>query len=134
MRLWQSGSVSSRRILLVEDEAPLSQLLVRHLERLGFEVEAHSTALGALDALESSLARYDLVVADMGLPDMSGEALLARMFEIRADLKVLISSGAEFFIPTLPAPIQPYVGFLQKPFAPRELAQKIDELLSRRAD
>jgi DNA-binding NtrC family response regulator len=122
----------SGRILLIEDEAPLLQLLERHLVRLGFEVDARATAGAGLEALETAPPdRYDLAVADMGLPDMPGEALLAKMFEIRPDLRVLICSGAEFFISTLPPAMQPRVAFLQKPFPPKELAQKIAEMQSR---
>jgi DNA-binding NtrC family response regulator len=121
----------SGRILLVEDEAPLLQLLERHLLRLGFEVEAHPTATAALQALEAAPARYDLAVADMGLPDLPGATLLSRMFQIRPDMPVLICSGAEFFISSLPEALQQHVGFLQKPFAPKELGQKINEMLSR---
>lgn len=116
----------------MEDEAPLLHLLERHLARLGFEVEAHSTGLGALAALETAPDSYALVVADMGLPDLAGDALLSKMFQIRPDLLVLICSGSEFFVSSLPEPIQRRVGFLQKPFAPKELGQKIEQMLARR--
>ncbi len=117
--------------MLVEDEGPLLLLLERHLKRLGFDVDAHSTATGALSALAAARDSYNLVVADMGLPDMPGDALLAKMFELCPDLRVLICSGSEFFVSSLPEAIQQRVAFLQKPFAPKELGQKIDDMLAR---
>ncbi|HYL38198.1 MAG TPA: response regulator [Bryobacteraceae bacterium] len=122
--------MSPRRILLIEDELALAQLLERYLVRLGFEIDAESTAQGALARLTSPSSRYDLVVADMGLPDMPGEALLARILELQPQLPVLICSGSEFFVESLPAELQPRVAFLQKPFLPKELVQKIEQMLA----
>jgi len=115
----------------VEDEPQLSVLLEKHLKRLGFDVDAHQTGGAALAALETPAASYDLVIADMGLPDMRGEALLTKVFELHPALPVLICSGSEFFVSGLPEELQRRVGFLQKPFSPRELAPKIDEVLGR---
>jgi DNA-binding response OmpR family regulator len=121
--------VDRRKILLVEDEPQLLLLIEKHLKRLGFDVDAHATGSAALSAVEKPEAAYDLVVADMGLPDMSGETLLIRIFQLRPALPVLICSGSEFFISSLPEDLQLRVRFLQKPFLPKELAQKIDETL-----
>ena len=115
----------------MEDEPQLLLLLEKHLRRLGFDVDAHATGSAAVSALENLDALYDLVVADMGLPDMSGETLLSRALALRPALPVLISSGSEFFIASLPQELQHRVRFLQKPFAPKELAQKIDEMIGR---
>jgi len=121
--------VPGRRILIIEDEPQLVVLLDKHLKRLGYEVDAHSTAAAALGALDNPESRYDLVVADMGLPDMPGEALLARICALRPVLPVLVCSGSQFFVSSLPPDLQPQVRFLQKPFLPRELGQKIEEIL-----
>lgn len=115
----------------MEDEPQLLVLLEKHLKRLGFEVDAHPTAGSALIALEPPEATYDLVIADMGLPDMRGEALLTKIFELRPRLPILICSGSEFFVSSLPEELQWRVGFLQKPFSPKELAPKIDEVIGK---
>ena len=114
----------------MEDEPQLLLLLEKHLKRIGFDVDAHQTGGGALASLETPSISYDLVIADMGLPDMRGEDLLAKIFELRPALPVLICSGSEFFVSGLPQERQRRVGFLQKPFSPRELAPKIDEVLA----
>jgi DNA-binding NtrC family response regulator len=117
--------------LLVDDEPQLLLLLEKHLKRLGFAVQSQSTALGALGVLQAAPGDFDLVVADHGLPDLPGDALLARIFEIRPDLPVLICSGSEFFVSSLPARFRPRVAFLQKPFLPKELVAVIEQLLAR---
>ena len=74
-------SVAGARILLVEDELPLLQLLERYLQRAGFEIQTYSDSVEALRHFESNASRYDLVIADLGMPEMMMEAiegLLAR--------------------------------------------------------
>jgi CheY-like chemotaxis protein len=119
-----------KKILLVEDEPPLLQLLEKYLGRLGFDVEAHSTSLEALRSFEAAPDRCDLIVADLGMPDMPGDTLLTRMLERRPDLRILICSGSPFFIEKLPAALQQQVVFLQKPFVPKMLAEAVQRLLA----
>jgi len=121
--------VPQARILLVDDELPLLQLLEKHLLRLGFEVETHSTSAAALQRFQAASANYDLVIADLGMPDMPGDTLLTRMLEIRPALPILVCSGAPFYVANLPEPLANHVGFLQKPFLPKMLLEAIQRLL-----
>jgi len=125
--------VPSARILLVEDELPLLQLLEKYLRRLGYEVEAHSQAVRALDAFTATPASYDLVIADLGIPDMPGDTLLTRMLALKPDLLYLICSGSPFFVASLPENMRRQVIFLQKPFLPKMLSEAIEQLLARRS-
>jgi DNA-binding NtrC family response regulator len=120
----------SPRILLVEDEISLIQLVEKYLKRLGYEVEAYSVSTDALAHFEADPGRYDLVIADLGLPDLPGGTLLTRMLEIRPDLRILICSGSPFYISTLPQALERQVAFLQKPFVPKMLAEAIAQLLN----
>ncbi len=121
--------MARKKILLVEDETPLLQLLEKYLGGLGFEVEGHSTSTDALRSFESAPDIWDLIVADLGMPDMPGDILLTRMLASRPDLRVLICSGSPFFIEKLPAALQRQVVFLQKPFVPKMLAEAVQRLL-----
>jgi len=122
-------SGSPARILLVEDEAPLLQLIEKYLQRLGFEVETHLKSFDALRNFEAAPDRYSLVIADLGLPDMPGDTLLTRMLEIRPDLRILVCSGSPFFVENLPNSQQQQVAFLQKPFVPKMLSEAVRNLL-----
>ena len=126
-----SGNHLPARILLVEDEPQLLELLQKYLRRLDFEVDAFSRAKDALGAFEAAVQRYDLVIADLGIPDMSGDTLLTRMLGLNPNLRVLICSGSPFSVSNLPAGTQNQVAFLQKPFAPKMLAEAIGGLLKR---
>ena len=120
------------KILLVEDEPPLLQLIDKYLQRLGFEVETYLKSFEALRNFEAEPDRYGMVIADLGMPDMPGDALLTRMLEIRPDLRILVCSGSPFFIENLPPSLQQQVAFLQKPFMPKMLADAVGKLLQER--
>lgn len=124
--------MATARILLVEDELPLLQLVQKYLERQGFEVDAHSSSLSALRSVEQAPDRYDLVMADLGLSEMRGDELLIKMLELRPGLLGLICSGSEFFVSRFPPALQKRIAFLQKPFMPKELAETILRLLAQR--
>jgi DNA-binding NtrC family response regulator len=122
--------VDAGRILLVEDEPSLLQLVEKYLQRLGFEVESHLKSLDALRHFEAAPERYALVIADLGIPDMPGDALMTRMLEIRPELRILVCSGSPFFTENLPAGLRSQVGFLQKPFMPKMLAEAVQRLMA----
>jgi DNA-binding NtrC family response regulator len=120
------------KILLVEDEPPLLQLIQKYLERQGFEVQTYLKSFDALRDFEAAPDRYGMVIADLGMPDMPGDTLLTRMLEIKPDLRILVCSGSPFFIENLPSSLQQQVAFLQKPFMPKMLTEAVQNLLKER--
>ncbi|MGD1095186.1 MAG: response regulator [Bryobacteraceae bacterium] len=111
------------RLLLVDDEGALLELLKKYLERLGFEVDACMTPQDALAQFETDPARYDLVLTDLTLPGMNGEEMLERMRSLNPNLRAILASGYPYH------PRSASVDFLQKPFLPRMLAEAIDKIL-----
>lgn len=107
------------KILLVEDEAPLLQLIEKYLQRLGFEVETHLKSFDALRNFEAAPDRYGMVIADLGMPDLPGDTLLTRMLEIRPDLRILVCSGSPFFIENLPVLCSGKSPFCRSPLCPK---------------
>jgi|SRR5579871_1652289 len=118
------------RIILVEDELPLLELIERYLKRQGFEVAPYSSAAAALKRIQESRDQFDMVIADLGLPDMAGDRLLVEMLQIQPGLLGLICSGSEYFPSSLPDGLRQRIGFLQKPFLPKELAATVQRLLA----
>ena len=111
------------RILLVDDEAPLLDLLKRYLERLGYEVEACPTPAEALARFEADPASYSLVLTDLTLPGISGDQMIAQMRAHRPNLRAIVASGYPY------EPESKRTGFLQKPFLPKMLAELIEKML-----
>jgi DNA-binding response OmpR family regulator len=115
-------------VLLVEDEQKLRELVRSYLERAGLAVI--STASGAEAMSIARSARPDLVLLDLGLPDVPGESV-AR--EIRAAgatpiLMLTARSSEEDRVGGLELGADDYV---TKPFSPRELVLRVQAILRR---
>jgi DNA-binding NtrC family response regulator len=117
-----------RRILVVDDEHSLLVVMEQYLRRLGHDVVACRDGQEAWEAFERDPGSFTLVLADMSLPEMSGSELLSRMLNLNPQICILICSGYPFDSSTLPASHQHQIGFLQKPFTPRMLAESIEQL------
>jgi two-component system cell cycle sensor histidine kinase/response regulator CckA len=111
------------RILLVDDEEPLVELLTRYLERLGYQVDSCLTAADALARFEADPSAYALVLTDLTLPGMKGDEMLSRMRAVAPKLRAIIASGYPY------EPTAKRTKSLQKPFLPKMLAELIEELL-----
>jgi DNA-binding NtrC family response regulator len=116
-------SVAFPRLLLVEDEPALADLLKKYLERMGYRVDACTHPEDALGLLDAHPESYALLVTDLTLPSMSGEELVTRSRQRAPHLRVIIASGYPY------EPRLAGVEFLQKPFLPNLLAQAIERAL-----
>ena len=110
------------RLLLVDDEPGLLDLLKKYLERLGYEVDARGSSEEALLAFDQDPTRYALVMTDLTLPGISGEQMIDRMRVRVPKLRAIISSGYPY------QPKSRQTGFLLKPYAPKMLAELIQSL------
>jgi PAS domain S-box-containing protein len=105
-------------ILLVEDEAPVRELVRRVLEDVGYVVLAAGLPSEA-ERLLAETAQVDLLLTDVVMPEMSGYDLALRVSERRPDVRRLFISG---YAPRA----QPVKGpLLKKPFAPEQLARAV---------
>ncbi|MBH3458395.1 response regulator [Pseudomonas putida] len=80
-------------LLVVEDDDIVRMLMVDVLDELGYTTIEAQDATTALRILEDTAQPLSLLMTDVGLPDMRGEALAARAREIRPLLPVLFASG-----------------------------------------
>ena len=122
------------RILLVDDEPALNKLMQTYLTRIGYTVDTAFTATDGLAAFNSSTEPYDLIVADLTLPDGQGDEMALEMVAKQPNLRVLVCSGYAFAIESLPEHARSRFSPLQKPFLPNMLAESIEDLLKTRAD
>lgn len=79
------------RVLLVEDDADLADAYRLVLDARGWETEAVDTAASALSRLED--APPDVVVADLGLPDLSGPEMVARLRRTAPGARLVVLTG-----------------------------------------
>lgn len=117
------------RLLLVEDDRLLSDVLARMLEGAGFTV--YVTALGE-DALELARAyRFDAVLLDLTLPDLPGQAVLKGLRAGRIDMPVIILSGESSLAVKLEGFQEGADDYVVKPFHPDELLARVNAVIRR---
>ena len=115
-------------VLVVEDEQKLRELVRSYLERAGFAVL--STGSGAEAISLANSAHPDLVILDLGLPDVPGESV-AREIRVTGSTPILMltaRSSEEDRIGGLELGADDYV---TKPFSPRELVLRVQAILRR---
>lgn len=118
------------RIVAIDDEEALLHLLRRFLAQRGHQVTTCNRAALALDLFKQDPNQFDLAIADLAMPDMSGEELLHTLLEMAPQLRVLVCSGYPFDPENVAPALQGRVGFLQKPFMPNMLEEAIQRLVS----
>jgi PAS domain S-box-containing protein len=114
-------------ILLVEDEPSVQALTLQVLRHCGYTVLAASSGAEALAVAAGH--RLDLVVTDVVMPGMSGREVVEKLREQDPWLKVLFVSGYTDDAVVRHGVVEVEVAYLQKPFTPRGLAQKIRDVL-----
>ena len=117
-------------ILLVEDEEGLRALNARGLASRGYTVLEAGNGVEAIDVLEKSDGRVDLVVSDVVMPEMDGPTLLRELRSRNPELKIIFVSGyaEDAFQKHLPAGGQ--FAFLAKPFTLKQLVNAVKETLA----
>jgi len=117
-------------ILLVEDEEGLRALNARGLASRGYTVLEAGNGVEAIDVLEKSDGRVDLVVSDVVMPEMDGPALARELRSRNPSLKIIFVSGyaEDAFQKHLPEHGQ-FV-FLPKPFTLKQLVAIVKETLA----
>ena len=78
------------KILLVDDEEFLLDLVREILEAAGYEVTAQTSSLAALGRFSVAPSEFDLVIADGKMPELSGMDLSERILEIRPDIPIIL--------------------------------------------
>lgn len=122
-----ASSDEPTRVLLVEDEDSVRNVVGRLLTKLGYDVSKAADAEEAL-ALFDDGQTFDLVVTDIVMPGLSGIEMARILEERYSDLRFLFISGytsRELGI----APAAPPEPFLPKPFTMQELAAEVEKAL-----
>jgi DNA-binding response OmpR family regulator len=123
------GDMQRRRVLVVEDDILVSELVEDCLEEGGFDVQCVGRGSDARKVVET--APPDVVILDLGLPDGDGIALTTQLKSLVPHMGIIILSGRS-------APVERIVGlevgaddYLCKPFEPRELVARVRSLIRR---
>ena len=119
------------KLLIVDDDSDIVQVLKMGLVRNGFSVEAFTNPQEALQSFKSNAESYCLVLSDIRMPSLSGIQLSRKLKEVNPNVKVVLMTAFEIrddeFSKVFPS--TQVDGFVQKPIGIKDLTDKILNLI-----
>ncbi len=119
----------NERILFVDDEESLVYTAERSLGKLGYEVVAERNPIRALKIFKEHAAKFDLVITDMTMPDMTGDRFAEKVMNIRPGIPVILCTGHSERISRETAKEMGIRAFVLKPVLAREMANTVRKVL-----
>jgi CheY-like chemotaxis protein len=129
-----SPAPPTRTLLLVEDEPGVRGLAAQVLAEAGHRVLQAGSGEAALALAGSFDGPIDLLLTDVVMPGMNGRALCERLRALRPDVGVLYMSGYTDDMVIRAGAVTEGTAYLQKPYTPETLLERVRALLSRPAD
>jgi CheY-like chemotaxis protein len=115
---------------LVDDEQPLVEIGRQMLERLGYSVATRTSSIEALELFKVDPGRFDLVITDIVMPNLTGDKLAKKLINIRNDIPVVLCTGYSEKFTRRNASEMSIHSFLMKPLVMRDLANTIRQALA----
>ncbi len=127
----ETMQTGTEQVLLVDDEEAILRMVKKMLERLGYQVTTQVNSIEALDVFRAAPDKFDIVITDMAMPNMSGTQLASAMTKIHPGIPVLLCTGFSETMSEEKAAFLGIQGFLLKPIVLNDLSQKIREVLEK---
>lgn len=117
-----------RHVLLVDDELSLAKIGRLLLQRMGFSVDMYSSSTEAWNVFKADPKRYDLVMTDQTMPEMTGLELSARILKMRPEIPIILVTG--FHAAANPERVRQagLAKLLMKPYTIQALSRAIKEV------
>jgi len=84
---------NKEKIMVVDDEEPLTTMISTALNYLGYDVSAFTSSPEALKAFTNAPDQYDCIISDQAMPTLTGFAFAKRVFAIRPDIPFILCTG-----------------------------------------
>lgn len=104
------------------------------LKRLGYRVDSRTSPFEALEAFKAEPDKYDMIITDMTMPDMSGEKFAQKILKIRPGIPIIICTGFSNMMSPEKASETGIKGFLMKPLTMSDLSKCIRKVLDQDQD
>lgn len=115
-------------VLVVDDEFPIAKMHQQSLEGLGYKTTMRNHSVEALEAFRAWPDKYDLIITDMTMPQMTGDKLSKAIKEIRPDIPVILCTGFSERIEGREKELA-IDGILMKPIAKQQMAETVRAVL-----
>ncbi len=116
-------------VLVVDDEESIAEMISRMLGRLGYEVVTRTSSIEALELFRKRPTKFDLVITDMTMPNMTGKELAQRIRETRGDIPIILCTGFSELMSEHQAKTIGIQAFIMKPVLREEMARTIRRVL-----
>ena len=126
----QGSLEGSGRVLVVDDEEMIVNLVERMLERLGYEVTGFTNPWLALEEFEKDPGAFDLILTDYTMPNLTGLDIARRVRRRRPKLPIVISTGNRDRIDRVETDALGSIRVAAKPFNLKQLGQLVRECLT----
>lgn len=126
----ESDRQSRGRILFVEDEVMLAQMVQELLTGYGFDIVAYTNSLEALEMFRSAPSDFDLVITDQTMPLMDGEKFARELLHIRPDTPIILCTGFSHTMTKEKAMALGIKAFVMKPWSSDDLIATIQRVLN----
>ena len=117
------------RVLFVDDEEIIVQLVKEGMENLGYSVEAFTRSAKALDAFRAAPDRFDVVITDLVMPQFNGLELGAKLLDIRPDVPVILCTGTTGVSTLEQSRHVAFRDVVPKPFVSEDLARSVRKIM-----
>jgi CheY-like chemotaxis protein len=124
-------AAGDEHILLVDDEKVVVDVVQQMLERLGYQVTVRTSSIEALEVFRASKDKFDLVITDLTMPNMTGDKLAGELMNIRPDIPIIICTGFSEKMSKERAEALGIKGLLMKPIVKSDLAKTVRELIDK---
>jgi two-component system cell cycle sensor histidine kinase/response regulator CckA len=99
------------------------------LDSLGYKVVSKTDGISALETFREQPEKYDLVITDMTMPNMTGDCLAEKIKQLRADVPIILCTGFSEKISRSKAQDLGINEFLMKPIDTKKFAETISRVL-----
>jgi CheY-like chemotaxis protein len=119
-------------VMIVDDERALVALAEETLAELGYEPVGFDSSLAALHAFRAEPGRFDLVLTDETMPDLTGTEVAREMRQLRPDIPIILMSGYSGALLSERAQAAEVIDVLRKPLVRRDIAVPVARALRAR--
>lgn len=106
----------NERILIIDDEESMLKMGEKTLTRMGYSVETCLNPLDALKLVRAAKDKFDLIITDVTMPNMTGDILIEKIHSIRSNIPVILCTGFSERINSEGAYQIGASGYIEKPF------------------
>lgn len=124
----------NERILFVDDEPAIVAMACKMLKAMGYEVAGTSGGTEALERVRQEPGKFDLIITDMTMPEMTGRRLAELVLDIRPDMPVILTTGYSNRITWAEAEQIGICSIVFKPLSRREISDAIRKALDSRKE